>query len=436
MDSFMFPYVKDIYNLISKKVSMKTKRSSRFILNLLGIGTAISLLGDATLYTVLPHPEIIAQLGITLPMVGLLLGANRAIRLVLNGPVGILYDRIPRRGLLIAALSVGACSSIFYAVGDGFWPLLVGRIFWGLAWSLLWVGGNSVVLDVSTEENRGHNSGIYQMWFFIGVATASFFGAILTDMFGFRSGQLISATVIGATALAWFFFLPETRKYETTSKDADKETGKSAAIRFPWRIITATSFTVFIARFVAWGVLSATSILWLSDIFGEGVQISTLFIPIATLTGLYTALSNLSSVVSTRFAGSVSDRFGRRWPVIGLAMVFGGLGLWLMSGKIYSLAMIGAFLVPLAGSSTETLIPAIAGDRVPKNIRSRALGMINTAGDLGATIGPFAALGAINLGWLSLSGIYKIAGVLFGVVAVLALSPLAARQSSTKVTNE
>jgi len=77
---------------------MKTKKSSRFILNLLGIGIAISLLGDATLYTVLPHPDISTQLGITLSMVGLLLGANRATRLVLNSPVGVLYDRMPRRG--------------------------------------------------------------------------------------------------------------------------------------------------------------------------------------------------------------------------------------------------------------------------------------------------------------------------------------------------
>jgi len=60
--------------------------------------------------------------------------------------------------------------------------------------------------------------------------------------------------------------------------------------------------------------------------------------------------------------------------------------------------------------------------------------MINTAGDLGATIGPFAALGALNSGWLSLSGIYKIGSVLLGIVAVLALSPLVPRQSK-KIVN-
>jgi len=343
---------------------------------------------------------------------------------------------LPRRGLLIFALSLGAGSSIFYAVGNGFWPLLLGRIFWGLAWSLLWVGGNSVVLDVSTEENRGHNSGIYQMWFIIGVATASLIGAMLTDTFGFRIGQWISVAVLALTALAWFFILPETRKNKATGKNDDKETYKSAAMRLPWKVIAVTSFTTFITRFLAWGVLAATGILWLSDLFGESAQIFTIFIPIATLTGLYTALSNLVSIGSTPLVGSVSDKLGRRWPIIGMTMILGGLGLWLMSSEIRNLALIGAFLVPLASSSAETLIPAIVGDRVPKNLLGRALGLINTAGDLGATIGPFAALGALNFGWLSLSGIYKIGGIFFVVVAVLALSPLVTNQPRTTISDE
>jgi len=414
---------------------MKTERSSKFILNLLGFGTAVSLLGDATLYTVLPHPDISAQLGITLSMVGLLLGANRAVRLVLNGPVGFLYDRMPRRGLLIAALSLGAGSSIFYAAGSGFWPLLMGRILWGLAWSLLWVGGNSVVLDVSTEENRGQNSGMYQMWFFIGVAAASLLGSMLTDMFGFRNGQWISVGVIAATALAWVFLLPETRVQDTSVQDVPRDIDKPGNMRLPWKAMAVISFTIFISRFLAWGILAATAILWLSDIFGTGVQLASYFIPITSFTGLFTALRNLIGVVSTPLAGAISDRYGRRWPVIGLAMIIGGLGLGMMSSDIHSLALMGAFLVPVAGSSIEALTPAIAGDRVPKNVRSRALGLINTAGDLGATIGPFAALGAIHSGGLSLGGIYRIGGALFGLVALLAFSPLVSRQRKSSATD-
>ena len=108
---------------------------------------------------------------------------------VLNGPVGLLYDRMPRRRLLIAAMSIGACSSIFYAISSGFWALLLGRVFWGLAWSLLWIGGNSVVSDISTEEDRGKKSGIYQMWFFTGVARSLLPWSTPDRFFGFRQGQ-------------------------------------------------------------------------------------------------------------------------------------------------------------------------------------------------------------------------------------------------------
>ena len=191
--------------------------------------------------------------------------------------------------------------------------------------------------------------------------------------------------------------------------------------------MTAAFFTIFIVRFLAWGVLAATAILWLSNIFDNGIQLAGLFIPIATLTGMYTALSNLVSISSTPLAGTFSDKLGRRWPIVGWSMILGALALWLMSGDLRIPALVGAFLVPIAGSSTETMLPAIAGDRVPKELRSRALGLINTAGDLGAAIGPFAALGILNAGWLSLDSIYRIGAGLFVVVAVLALSPLTSR---------
>lgn len=415
---------------------MNKKESPTSILNLLGSGTAISLLGDATLYTVLPHPEISGQLGITLSMVGVLLGANRAVRLVANSPVGILFDRMPRRGLLIAALAAGAFSSLFYAVGYGFWPLLIGRISWGLSWSMLWVGGNSVVLDISTEENRGKHSGIYQMWFVIGVAASSLMGSLLTDLFGFRTGQWISAGVIAGAALSWFFYLPETRKSAGSIRKRSPVDSEIRDYSLPWKMLAGASGTLFITRFLIWGVLSATAILWLSGLVETGVQVASIFIPIATLTGLYTALSSLFSIPTPPLVGLISDRFGRRWPLITGTMILGSLGFWLMSGNNLSFALVGAFLVPAAGSSTEALIPAAAGDRVPAFKRSRALGLLNTAGDLGAALGPFAALAAVNSGWLEIGGVYRGGSVLFGAAAVLAVFQMYTTKGSLPVPEE
>src|SRR5512136_1102055 len=99
----------------------------------LGLGTALSLMGDATLYTVLPTHT--ADAGITMAGVGIILGVNRAIRLLTNAPAGLAYDRWPRRRLFLPALFLGALSTAIYAATRGFWPLFVGRLLWGLAWS-------------------------------------------------------------------------------------------------------------------------------------------------------------------------------------------------------------------------------------------------------------------------------------------------------------
>ncbi len=390
------------------------------IITLLGIGTAISLLGDATLYTVLPHPFVAAQVGLKLSMVGILLGANRAARLLLNGPIGLIYDRLPRRPLLVASLAIGSISSVFYALSTGFWPFFAGRVMWGLAWSLLWIGGNAVVLDISTKENRGKLSGRYQMWFFIGIAASAFLGGLMTDLIGFRQGQWISALLIGLAALIWFFLLPETRSADQGIVPENSKSPESIPI--PWPTVFSASFIIFAARFLSWGVLAATAILWLSGLLGEGLHLGDFFIPIATITGGYTALSMLTNIASAPILGFFSDLTRRRWPVLIVSSLIGGVGIWLMSTNQIAIALMGAMIVPVAGGGVETLIPAIIGDRVKDEMRGRIIGIMNTFGDLGAMLGPIAALGVLNQGWLSLREIYKIGALLLVIIALVALS--------------
>ncbi len=389
------------------------------ILNLLGTGTAISLLGDSTLYTVLPHPQVASQVGVSLAMVGVLLGVNRAVRLLLNGPVGLIYDRLPRRPLLVASLAIGAISSMIYAAGSGFWPIFAGRAMWGFAWSLLWIGGNAVVLDISTDENRGQMSGRFQMWFFIGIASTALLGGLMTDLFGFRTGQWISALLIGLAALLWFTLFPETRTGDQQSVPVD--ISKNNMVPIPWRIVLTVSFPAFIARFISWGVLAATAILWLSGLIGEGLPVWELYIPIATLTGFFTALTMLTSIFSASAVGFLSDRVGRRWPIVALTLLLGAAGIWLMSAGSIPIALLGAMIVPIVGGGVETLVPAIIGDRIVAQSRGRALGITNTFGDLGATIGPIIALGVLNRDWLSLGEIYKLGAMLLAGVGIFAI---------------
>ena len=80
------------------------QRSSTRIFTPLGIGIALSLVGDQTLYVVLADPQIASQAGISLAMVGVVLGINRLTRIFSNSLAGMLYDQSKRRGLMIVSI--------------------------------------------------------------------------------------------------------------------------------------------------------------------------------------------------------------------------------------------------------------------------------------------------------------------------------------------
>ena len=69
---------------MSSELGSESRPSTLRVLVPLGVGIALSLLGDSTLYTVLPKPEIANQAGVTLALVGVLLGVNRIVRLGFN----------------------------------------------------------------------------------------------------------------------------------------------------------------------------------------------------------------------------------------------------------------------------------------------------------------------------------------------------------------
>ncbi len=151
------------------------------------------------------------EAGVTLGMVGIVLGANRLVRILSNGPAGWLYDRLPRRGLMVGSLVLGTISTAFYALSQGSWLLLVGRILWGIAWSGIWIGTTSMTLDISREDNRGFINGQLQMWYFLAIAIASFSSGLFTDLLGYRGGLWLSTGMGLLAALVWLAFLPETR---------------------------------------------------------------------------------------------------------------------------------------------------------------------------------------------------------------------------------
>lgn len=96
---------------------------------------ALALMGDALLYALLPLHA--GEFGLSLAAVGVLLAANRLIRLVTFRPIARAARTFGLRRVTIAAATMGGGSTLAFAALDGFHTLLIARLVWGIAYGTL-----------------------------------------------------------------------------------------------------------------------------------------------------------------------------------------------------------------------------------------------------------------------------------------------------------
>jgi MFS family permease len=384
-----------------------------------GIGTCLSLMGDASLYAVLPTHTM--QAGVAVASVGILLSANRFVRLALNGPAGAAYDRWPRRWLFVAALFVGACSTAIYGFTQGFAPLLVGRLLWGLAWSGIWVGGNTIVLDVTDDATRGRWVGIYQVAFFLGSSGGSLLGGFLTDRLGYHNAMIVGAGLTLAGAIVALLLLPETRgaRHQESEFMAHPHHAPDTLSR-AHRIEFSSAVALYGAnRLALAGILQSTFGLFLLDQMGQQVQVAGQSLGVATLTGLGLGLSTLISMTSAPIVGHLSDRTGNRWKVAAGGLVPGVAGFSLLALASPLVVPLAIPLTAIAGGSNQGLATALIGDLGNVGRQSRQLGVLFTVGDLASAIGPPLAYALIP--WVGVKNVYLVSAAVFAAVFLLTL---------------
>ena len=384
-----------------------------------GLGTALSLIGDTSLYAVLPtHIE---DAGVTLAVVGILLSANRFIRLVLNGPIGLLYDKMPRRHLFVPALFLGALSTAIYALTFGFWPLLAGRLLWGIAWVGIWIGGNTIILDISDASNRGRRVGIYQIFFFLGASGGAMLGGLLTDWLGYHLAMGVAATLTLTGAISALLFLPETRglQHSTTTSEEDVVQESDEPTLTSWGQLTSAFGLLGVNRLVVAGFLLSTFGLFLLEQTGESTELAGFTVGVATLTGVGLGIHGIIAMISAPFFGSLSDRVENRWRTAAGGLVPGIAGFGLLAIGSPILFLLGMPLTAISGGSNQGLSTALVGDLSGEQNRGRRLGVLFTVGDLASAVGPLLAYAVIPL--LGLSSVYLLSAGLFGLMFFIAL---------------
>lgn len=406
-----------------------------------GMGTALSLVGDSALYTVLPTHTTVA--GVALASVGILLSVNRIIRIIANAVAGWTSDRISKRIVFVFSLFLGAFSTAVYGLTYGFPWLLVGRLLWGIAWAGIWVAGNGLILDAAPVPDRGRWVGRYHFFFFLGAAIGAAIGGILTDRIGYHNAMITAALLTLTGALIALFFLrpnlpPEPVEAPSPNPDFDKlslqndapfatrplplATPDSPPATRPknnWsELLSATAVQGF-NRLVVAGILASTFALFLQDMLGESINIGGAIIGVATVTGILSASRIILGMIFTPTIGSISDRAKTRWQVVAGGLLPGIAGFALLAVNLPLAMLIGLPLTSITTTSNQSLSTALIGDLGQRGKHGRYLGLLYTAGDVGSAIGPLLAFALLPL-W-GISALYWLNAMLFGLLLILAL---------------
>ena len=380
------------------KNSIETKNRTRFFL--VSAVVSLSLLGDSLLYAVLPaRPE---DFHVLVWQVGVLLGANRLVRLITNEVAGRIVHHSSSNKPLLLAVIIGSLTTASYTLPWGFWGLLIARMIWGACWSVLRVEGYLSVLDISTARNRGKLFALYQIIIRGGSGGGVLLGGFLCDLVGMRQTFLLYCVVSALGVPLVLGSPPATPAGAAFQKKRTPKLSIERSHLFLWFCALGISlvdqmFSNLTGRIVADRIMPGFPFL-----FG-----------VASLTGLLLSFKSIGSLIITPLAGALGDRFGRRRLLLILTLsqipVIGTLAFtthWLVT----ILVLVAQSMIVIAA---RLIVYSMAGDSAVSEARAIYMSRFSTFTDLGTAVGPILSF--------SLYASIGFAGVVVTAVAILAL---------------
>ena len=350
----------------------------------LALLTAACLVGDSMLYIVMPTHW--REFGLdSLWEVGILLSANRLVRLPLNPLVGWAYKRIStRQGVLIAAV-LAVLTTLSYGFVKGFYPLLLIRCIWGVAWAFLRLGSFFAIADCASDTNRGHCMGLFNGLYRLGSLAGMLAGGFIADLFGLATTALFFGAVTLSAIPAAFLHIPDAKNRPAAS------TEKAAPLSVLWQ-----DYTIFLAlatgtvvAMIYQGVFTATLSYLVQLHNSASIDILGFAIGAASLAGILQAIRWAWEPWLAPWVGIKSDgRHGRK-KVLLLSLLLATFLFCLLPLEIPLLPWLLVVMgVQITATALTTLTDAIAADAATRSSKILVLTAYSLAIDLGSAIGP------------------------------------------------
>jgi MFS family permease len=352
-------------------------------------GVFLTGVGGGIVFPILPLIGV--QAGLSLAFVGLILAANRIGRVIANPLVGMMVDRHGgKRMMVVGLLAESAVLGIYWVAVERpaatGWLFLLGRLLYGPASAMAFVGGQTLGLLAGGPEHRGSASGIVRLALSFGTPAGLVVGGLVAGLFGNASAFVTAMLAAFAGSIVAWRFVPELR-----ATGAPPRRLRQIAANLSDRRIVGVATLNLLSSFAVTGLLLATLVLLVDS------RHLTLFgLPVQATSGLFLALMLVAGAVAAPIAGRLADRpQGRARTAI--------LGLILMIPAFLGIAyahtppvLLGALALAGFGQGTLSLpLLALMGDLVPEAAQGSGVGTLQLFGDTGGTLGPIVGTSAL-----------------------------------------
>lgn len=323
---------------------------------------SLALLGDALLYAVLP--AYAEQFGLTLGWVGVMLSANRIVRVFAYGAIAQLTNAVGIRKMCIAAAVTATLSTAIYGIGHGPGALLFARVLWGLTYATLVLATLSYAIE--SRDSAGMRVGIGQSIQRVGPILALLFGAWLVGKVGPNTVFLILAvpTLLAVPVALWA--LPESVKPKVRDR-------KPVILGRP----SPLDVLYFLQGYGVDGVFALSITL----IFARDASLSEAVLG----GGALLAMRHFAEAIAAPIFGWLADKVGaRRVFVVAAALTMLGF-VFVAAG----LTVTGALVMLLFRGALASLGPAVIAQTIDGDQDTLgALARMQSWRDIGASAGP------------------------------------------------
>lgn len=344
-------------------------------------GTLLAGMAGGIVFPIFPIVGL--QLGLSLPFIGAILAANRAVRVFASPVVGVIADRVGGRRTLLVGLAVQIFVMTMYVLGIATHHagalFLGGRLLHGIGSACVFVSAQALALQVVGPSRGGSTAGVVRASIVLGIPLGLATGGLLSNAFGDLVTFAVAAVAVCVALAAATVMVPDVRA-PVARRPPLRETLRAMADRRLFAV-GALNFTL---NFAASGMVLSTIALIVRDrgftLLGRDAQGTA---------GLLMAWMVIVDAAVTPFAGRVGDRFRAHASVACAAMLalVAGLVVIGLSSELLGL-MVGLAGIGLGGAGLGPSLLVVMGELVPQERRGTGAGLLQLTGDCGGTLGP------------------------------------------------